>query len=111
MLEEKQQFLTQCGLFIQYGAVTVNTLNRMEFSGAGSRKAGILPLSWESDINNNVGQASLTAGETQIVSSQLCLELCNLMGELVLKKRKRRGGLNCNDEAVGLQDSFVHEDV
>jgi len=74
------------------------------------RKAGILPLSWESDINNNVGQASLTAGETQI-SSELCLELCNLMGELVLKKRQRRGGLNCNDEAVGLQDSFVHEDV
>jgi hypothetical protein len=50
------------------------------------RKSGILPVLWESGINNSVGQASLKKGETQI-SSELCSELCELMSALVLKNR------------------------
>ncbi|KAI2498429.1 DNA binding protein [Fragilaria crotonensis] len=74
------------------------------------RKSAILPLSWESDIHNKVGRASLTKGETQ-VPSELCSELCELMGAMVLKNRMLPHGVNFNDEALGLQNSFLHEDL
>jgi hypothetical protein len=53
----------------------------------------------------------LTKGETQ-VPSELCSELCKLMGAMVLKSRMLLRGLDdCNDEALGLQNSFLYEEV
>ena len=42
------------------------------------RKADVLPITWNQDINNEVGSRSMSEKE-KTVDRQACLELCNLM--------------------------------
>eukprot|EP00957_Ditylum_brightwellii_P057174 4332124-Ditylum_brightwellii.AAC.1 len=48
------------------------------------RKADILPASWNADINNDVGSASLPKGDKKI-SDKDCDILCSLMKSIQLK--------------------------
>jgi len=48
------------------------------------RKADILPITWNMDIENEVGHAS-TPQCKKVVSEDTCNELCNLMESIVLK--------------------------
>ena len=48
------------------------------------RKADILPITWNIDINNEVGHAS-TPEWKKVVSNDTCNELCNLMNSIKLR--------------------------
>ena len=69
------------------------------------RKADILPSSWNADINNDVGSASLPECDKKL-SEEDCSVLCNLMKSIQLKAKVEkldtsRSGANC------FENSFV----
>jgi hypothetical protein len=70
------------------------------------RKANILPATWDCDINNAVGSASLSVKDKSL-SKDACEELCAMMHKLQTKATES-GPLNEN-EAYGLSGSFVGE--
>ena len=51
------------------------------------RKADILPITWNMDINNEVGHAS-TPEWKKVVSNDTCNELCNLMNNIKLRAKE-----------------------
>jgi hypothetical protein len=68
------------------------------------RKANILPISWEADINNEVGSSCLLENEDKTISNEECQELCGLLKNLIVRSRET----NQNDAAC-LQDSLLLE--
>ena len=48
------------------------------------RKADILPVTWNSDINKNVGSETLSHSKN-FISDDLCNELCNLTEKVEVK--------------------------
>jgi len=72
------------------------------------RKADILPASWNADINNDVGSGSLS-NKSKRISTELCTELCGLMGRLSVKAMATN--VNCATTGYALSDSFVSEEV
>lgn len=48
------------------------------------RKAAILPVTWNADINNDLGSNSALVDETRI-SEELQDELCSLIGKLAMQ--------------------------
>ena len=69
------------------------------------RKADILPISWNMDINNEVGHASRPEWK-KVVSKETCNELCNLMNSI--KLRANESSIDTTT-AVGnvFRDTFV----
>ena len=70
------------------------------------RKAGILPVSWNADIENAAGSASLAAKDNT-VSTEDCDLMCSLMNSLTTKDAT----VYVNTEAYVLQDSFVEDSI
>jgi hypothetical protein len=58
------------------------------------RKAEILPISWEADINIKVASCSL-ANRDKPSSNEQCQELCGLLKHLIVRSRE----INQNDAA------------
>ena len=48
------------------------------------RKADILPVTWNYDINNNVG-STILAHSKKVISDDICNDLCNLMVDVAVK--------------------------
>ena len=69
------------------------------------RKADVLPITWNQDINNEVGSRSMSEKE-KTIDRQACLELCNLMNEIVLKCNSEENDLS-KGNGVAFQHSFV----
>jgi hypothetical protein len=67
------------------------------------RKADILPISWESDINNEFGSRSLANRDNTICKEQ-CQELCGLFKHLMVRSRETN-----QNNATCLQDSLIAE--
>ena len=61
-----------------------NKYARKESIGRCWRKAEILPLSWNVEINNNVGSNSLSTNDKQVTIEQ-CAELCSLFEAIRVK--------------------------
>ena len=70
------------------------------------RKTGILPASWNADINNAVGSASHSAKDNTVYT-----EDCNLMCSLITALTTNAATVDVNTEAYGLQDSFVEDSI
>jgi len=70
------------------------------------RKAAILPLTWDCDINNDVGQASIATKATKI-SKEECNELCGLFQEIELRVGNDNSGNLSRFSA--LQGSFADD--
>ena len=70
------------------------------------RKARILPASWNDDINNAVGSASLAAKD-KTVSTEDCDLMYSLMTALITKAAT----VDVNTEVFCLQDSFVEDSI
>ena len=69
------------------------------------RKADILPQSWNSEINNEVGNNSIPMKDKTISISE-CNLLCNLLNKIKIKCKET----NMNEaEAYGLEDSIFTE--
>ena len=65
-----------------------------------------LTASWNADINNAVGSASLAAKDKS-VSTEDCTLMCSLITDLTTKAET----VDVNTEAYGLQDSFVEDSI
>ena len=70
------------------------------------RKANILPASWEADINNAVGRASVPE-KAKRISDDECNQLCDLVTKLTLKAHTT--GVKTNTTASALHDSVMEE--
>jgi hypothetical protein len=70
------------------------------------RKARILPIAWENDINNDVGSGSLPMRDKSL-SIDDCQALCGLMRSLQVKADA--SGIDTGREAYGLEGSFLGE--
>ena len=60
------------------------------------RKAQILPATWDADINNQVGRASLNQS-TKNISDEECANLCAVLTKLTVCAKE--AGVNCCKEA------------
>jgi hypothetical protein len=65
------------------------------------RKVYILPISWEADINNQVGSGSL-ANRDKTISNEQCQELRGLVRSLIVRSRETN-----QNNASCLQDSLL----
>ena len=70
------------------------------------RKANVLPATWNADIINDVGSASLAQKDKQ-VSAEACDELCNLMEQVKLKADE--SGVDAAGKARVFEKSFVSD--
>jgi len=70
------------------------------------RKSDILPISWKTAIDQELGSSSVAARD-KVLSDGDCTELCNLMQTLM--KRCSSENVNTRTIASGLRDSFVDE--
>ena len=66
------------------------------------RKAGILPIAMETEINKDLGSASVPMG-IKTMNADDCNELYSLMGQLNVKA----AGLDTQSKAIAFQGSFV----
>jgi hypothetical protein len=73
------------------------------------RKASILPVSWDNDINNDVGSESVSIRD-KTLSAADSQALCGLMRSLQVKA-DTSGGVDTRRHAYGLQGSFLDEDA
>ena len=72
------------------------------------KKASILPISWEANINADVGRNIAKYKKT--VSNELCLEIYDLMSKMKVKATEVC--LDTNDASgVVHKDTFVAEDI
>ena len=71
------------------------------------RKADILPISWNTDIDKELGSNSLPMFKKTLDKS-VSDELCAMMKSLQIKTKESE--VNVNTVAIGLQDSFASED-
>lgn len=71
------------------------------------RKAGILPLAMETEINKALGHSGTPLGE-KTLSKEDCDELCSLMKAVRLQTKSCE--LDTNSVAVALQGSFAGEE-
>ena len=69
-------------------------------------KSGILPASWNTDINNAVGSAS-HASKDKTDSTEDCDLVCSLMTAL----KTKAATVDVNTKVYGLQDSFVEDSI
>ena len=70
------------------------------------RKADILPITWNADINNEVGSGSLHGEKFKLVSKEASDELCFLMSNIQLQVST--GNFNSAPKAIEVfQDSFA----
>ena len=60
----------------------------------GKPKADILPLSWVSDINNDVGSASIPTKDKTLIAEDCDTALCGVLCELKVKAKE--SGVNIN---------------
>jgi len=67
------------------------------------RKAGILPVEWDLEIDNDLGSATVSDDRKKL-SKEDCDELCNMMKTLSTKARDT--SLDTNKEGYGLQESL-----
>ena len=70
------------------------------------RKADILPLEMNTEINKELGQASVSADKKSL-STEDCEELCSLMKAIQLKTKDTE--VDINSTAIALQGSFAGE--
>ena len=68
------------------------------------RKARILLASWNADIKNSVGSASLASKYNTVFTEEL-----DLMCSLITALTKKAATVDANTEAYGLQDSSVED--
>ena len=68
------------------------------------RKAAILPVSWDIEINQDVGSVSMTAKD-KMISKADCDYLCALMGKL--STNVRESNIDTGTLAYGLSDSIL----
>ena len=66
------------------------------------RKAGILPISWEADINADLGSASTSAYQRKLSVAD-CTELCEMMEKMIVQAEL----VDTTVDAIALQGSFV----
>eukprot|EP00978_Attheya_sp_CCMP212_P044514 scaffold312923_cov43-Attheya_sp.AAC.1 len=70
------------------------------------RKANILPVSWECDINNDVGRSRVPIS-TKTLNKDDCDNICDLLEQLSVKAKE--SGVNVSREAHGLEGSLVSD--
>eukprot|EP00957_Ditylum_brightwellii_P019005 1430537-Ditylum_brightwellii.AAC.1 len=70
------------------------------------RKADMLPPTWNADINNNVGSASLP-GKVKTLDKEDTFDLCQLMADVKLKANGVL--LDTNHDATVFKDTFVSD--
>lgn len=70
------------------------------------RKADILPVTWNADINNEVGSASMPERD-KVVSDEILNEMCNLMTSVQLKAED--SAVDTETVASVLKNTFVTE--
>ena len=71
------------------------------------RKANILPPSWDADINNNLGSASISTSDKQITNEE-CNNLCHLFEAIRVKVEIAMEQGEANN-LVAFDDSFACE--
>jgi hypothetical protein len=70
------------------------------------RKAWMLPVSWDNDINNDVGSESVSIWDKTLSTAPDSQALCGLM-RLLQVKADANGGVDTEQHACGLQSSFL----
>ena len=70
------------------------------------RKANILPVSWECDINNDVGRSRVPIS-MKTLNKDDCDNICDLLEQLSVKAKE--SGVNVSREAHGLKGSLVSD--
>ena len=63
------------------------------------RKGNILPVSWECDVNNNVGRSRVPISTTNLNKDD-CDNICDLFEQLAVKSKDL--GVNFYQEANGI---------
>lgn len=72
------------------------------------RKAGILPISWECNINNDVGSGTM-AERNKKISKEQSDELCSLLKKLQFKCKEEK--LDTSKEAIVLDGSLCQDEI
>jgi len=72
------------------------------------RKSDILPISWRTTIDEELGSNSVAAKD-KVLSDGDCNDLCNRMQTLMTRCRKEK--VDTSTIALGLRDSFVNEEI